>query len=69
MKTNFDLDEELVQNAFKYATVKTKRELVHLALQEYVEHHQRKDLRELRGRVKVLDDYDYKSLRDGGSRQ
>ena len=53
MRTNVVLDEKLVQEAFKYAKGKTKRDLVHQALQEFVEHHRRRDVRELRGTVKI----------------
>ena len=68
VRTNIELDEALVQAAFRYAGVKTKRELVDLALREFVENHQRKDLRELKGRVGIRPDYDYKALRQGKSR-
>jgi Arc/MetJ family transcription regulator len=65
MRTNVVLDEELVQEAFKYAREKTKRALVHQALQEFVEHHRRRDVRELRGTVKIRQGYDHKKLRTG----
>ena len=63
MRTNIDLDEQLIEKAFKYAQVETKRDLVHLALEEFVRNHSRKDMRELRGKVAFLPDYDYKKLR------
>ena len=63
MRTNIVLNEELVEEAFIYAGVSTKRELVNVALQEFVENHRRKDMRELRGKIKMNDDYDYKTLR------
>lgn len=64
MRTNIELDDELVQTAFRYANVRSKKELVHLALQEFVESHRRKDLRELRGIGGIAPDYDYKALRE-----
>lgn len=64
MRTNIVLDEELVDEAFRYAEVKTKRELVDLALREFVENHRRHDVRELRGKVALDPDYDYKALRE-----
>lgn len=64
MRTNIDLDDELVETAFHYAGVKTKRELVHLALREFIEQHRRRDLRELRGRGGIAEDYDHKPLRE-----
>ncbi len=65
MRTNIVLDEKLVQEAFKYAKGKTKRDLVHQALQEFVENHRRLDVRELRGKVNIQDGYDHKKLRTG----
>jgi len=63
MRTNIVLDDELVKEAFKYSRAKTKKELIHEALREYVENRRRMDLRELRGKISFRDDYDYKSLR------
>ncbi|QOC23750.1 type II toxin-antitoxin system VapB family antitoxin [Wenzhouxiangella sp. AB-CW3] len=64
MRTNIELDDELLQAAFRYAGVKTKRELVDLALREFVEQHRRKDLRELRGQGGISADYDHRALRE-----
>jgi Arc/MetJ family transcription regulator len=64
MRTNIELNEDLVSEAFKYSKdISSKRELVEVALREYVENHKRKDLRELRGKIKFKDDYDYRALR------
>ncbi len=65
MRTNIEIDDDLLNEAFKYADVKTKKELVALGLKEFIENHRRKDLRELKGKVKISADYDYKSMRDG----
>ena len=65
MRTNIVLDEQLIKEAFKYAKVKTKRELVNRALREFVEHHRRLDVRELRGKVRIHSRYDHKKLRIG----
>lgn len=62
-RTNIVLDEELVEEARRYAKVSTKRELVDLALREFVENHRRRDLRDLKGKVRIREDYDYKELR------
>ncbi len=37
MRTNIVLDDQLVTEAFKYSSVKTKKELIHIALREFVE--------------------------------
>jgi Arc/MetJ family transcription regulator len=59
------LNDELVEEAFRHTDAKTKRELVDLALREFVENHKRKDLRDLRGKITFHPDYDYKKLREG----
>lgn len=63
MRTNIVLDNELVQEAFRYAKVDTKRELVELALREFVANHKRRNVLGLRGKIKIRDDYDYKRMR------
>lgn len=63
MRTNIVLNDQLVEEAFTYADVTTKRELVNMALQEFVENHRRKDMRELHGKIQINDNYDYKALR------
>jgi Arc/MetJ family transcription regulator len=65
VRTNIVLDDNLVKEAFRHAPVKTKRELVDLALREFVASRKRKDLRELFGRGGIRADYDYKALRIG----
>ena len=63
--TNIVLDDRLVQEAFKYATVKTKRGLVDQALREFIDNRRRLDVRKLRGKVRFHSGYDYKKLRVG----
>jgi Arc/MetJ family transcription regulator len=63
MRTNIMLDDKLVKEAFRYAHVSTKKELIDLALREFVENHRRKDIRELRGKISIRDEYNYKDLR------
>ncbi|HLW12433.1 MAG TPA: type II toxin-antitoxin system VapB family antitoxin [Casimicrobiaceae bacterium] len=65
MRTNIVLDDNLVKEAFRHAPVKTKRELVDLALREFVATRKRRDLRELVGKVKLDPSYDYKKARIG----
>jgi Arc/MetJ family transcription regulator len=64
MRTNIVLNDQLVKEAFKFTAVSTKRELIELALKEFVENHKRKNVSEIRGKVKLCDDYDYKKLRE-----
>jgi len=65
MRTNIVLDDNLVSEAFKYAKdIHTKKELVEVALQEFVRSRKLKDLRDLRGKVEFSEGYDYKAMRD-----
>ena len=65
MRTNINLDDDLVHEAFKYTGAKTKKELVHIALKKLVDTHKRLDLLDLAGKIKFLENYDHKSLREG----
>ena len=60
MKTNIVLDDELLKEALKYSKSYTKNGLIHEALKEFVENRKRKDLRELKGKIQFMEDYDYK---------
>ena len=64
MRTNVVLNEELVDEAFKYSqTISTKKELIEIALKEYVNNRKRKNIKELRGKIKFRENYDYKAMR------
>lgn len=64
MRTNIVIEDALIKKALRLSGVNTKREVVHLALLELVQNRERKDIRDLRGKVSFRDDYDYKSLRE-----
>lgn len=49
MRTNIVLDDELIHEALALSHIKTKRELVELALREVVAFRKRLDVRELKG--------------------
>jgi len=64
MRTNVVLNDELIDEAFKFSqSIATKRELIETALREYVNNRKRKNIRELRGKIRFNDDYDYKNMR------
>ena len=65
MRTNIVLDDELVKKAFKHSAARTKKELVHEALEELISSRQRRDLRDLRGKISFAAGYDHKKLRKG----
>ena len=65
MRTNIVLNDELVKKAFRHSTARTKKELVHEALEELISSRQRRDLRDLRGKISFASGYDHKKLRKG----
>jgi Arc/MetJ family transcription regulator len=64
MRTNIVIDDRLMEEALKLSRYKTKKELVHKALEEFIQNRKRRDLRELKGKVNFDEDYDYKELRN-----
>ncbi len=65
MRTNVVLDDHLISKAFKHSKAKTKKELIHEALRELISARQRLDLRDLRGKIVFIDNYDHKKMRRG----
>ncbi len=63
MRTNIVLDDDLVEQAFALTNVRTKRELVHLALNELVRQRRKKSLFDLAGKVSLRPDFDHKAMR------
>lgn len=51
MRTNIIIDENLIKEALKISGLKTKKEVVNLALKEFVENRKRKNLMDLKGRI------------------
>jgi len=64
MRTNIVIDDGLVEEAMALSKLKTKKDVVHKALEEYVRVLKKKDLRELRGKIQFAEGYDYKKLRE-----
>jgi len=63
MRTNIDLDDELTKEAMALAGVTTKKEIVHLALQEFVRARKKKNLLDLAGHIRFRRGFDHKKLR------
>jgi len=51
MRTNIVLDDKLVEEGMRLTGVKTKRELVNLALRELIERRRRKNLLKFEGKI------------------
>jgi Arc/MetJ family transcription regulator len=65
MRTNIYIDDSLIRDAMNISGSKTKKEVVELALSEFVRRRTQKNLAELRGKIRFADDYDYKKARSG----
>ncbi len=63
MRTNIVLDDELVRVAFRHSRAKTKKALVHEALEELIRARRRRSLLDLKGKIRFAKAYDYKKLR------
>jgi len=64
MRTNVIINDSLLNSAMKLSKAKTKKEVIHMALQEFVENKRRLNLLDLAGKIKFSDGYDYKKLRE-----
>ena len=65
MRTNVVLDDQLVAEALKSSGLKTKKDIIHLALKEFVENRRRLDLLDLAGKIEFVEGYDHTALREG----
>jgi len=65
LRTNIVIDDKLMEQALRVSGLTTKKEVVELALVEFVQRHTRKDLQELQGKIQFADNYDYKTMRKG----
>jgi Arc/MetJ family transcription regulator len=63
MRTNIVIDDALIKDALTLSGLKTKRDVVNKALEEFVRNLKKRDLREIRGKVRFAAGYDYKRMR------
>ena len=63
MRTNIVIDDKLLDEAFLVSHAKTKKDLIHEALTEFIRLKKRKDLTELAGAIGFRKNYDHKKLR------
>jgi Arc/MetJ family transcription regulator len=66
MRTNIVLDDHLVSEAMRLSGLKTKKDVVNAALEDFVTTRSRRNLMDLRGTVSFSDGYDYKESRRSG---
>jgi Arc/MetJ family transcription regulator len=63
VRTNIELDDSLVKEGLKLTRLRTKKDLVHLALKELIANKRRMNLLDLEGEIEFAEGYDYKRLR------
>ncbi|MCL1864306.1 MAG: type II toxin-antitoxin system VapB family antitoxin [Spirochaetes bacterium] len=63
MATNLAIDDELLTNAVKISGLKTKKETVNLALEEFIQKRRRKEAMELFGKIDFNKKWDTKKIR------
>ena len=67
MRTEIEIDDDLVGEAQALSGISNKRAVVHQALREFVARLKGLDLRDLQGSDLLDPDYDYKAVRTGGN--
>ena len=51
MRTNVVIDDEMLKKAFRYSKARTKKELIHEALKDFIDYKQRLNLMDLSGKI------------------
>jgi len=67
MATNLAIDMSLLENAVQIGGLKTKKDTVNLALEEFIERRKIAEIISVFGAIEYNDDYDYKQERRRGS--
>lgn len=63
MRTNIEIENDLMNEALTLTGLRTKKELVQLALQELVLSRKKKNLFELSGKIEFVDNFNHKDMR------
>ena len=63
MRTNIEIDDQIMAEAMKRSGLKTKKAVVDEALRTYVRLRRQGDIRDLAGTVEFAPGFDYKRLR------
>lgn len=58
MRTNIDLDENLIIRGLQLSGLRTKKDLVNMALKEFIRRKDQKKILELRGKIRWEGDLD-----------
>lgn len=68
MRTNIDLNDDLIAQAQRFSGLRTKREVVDAALREYVARHRQQQILSLAGQALIDPTYDVREVRAAMSR-
>jgi len=63
MRTNIVIDDQLMEEALKISKTKTKKELIKIALEEFIRNRKRLNLKDIKGKVQFEEGYDHKKMR------
>ena len=67
MASNLALDDKLLDQAMEIGHLRTKRETVNLALQEFIQRRKQKRILDVAGKIAFREDWDFK--KDRGDRE
>lgn len=65
MRTNIVIDDAMMAKAMELSGLQTKREVVALAMREFIGNRSRENLSALKGKIRFAEGYDHKALRAG----
>jgi Arc/MetJ family transcription regulator len=63
MATNLAIDEQLLNNALEIGGLRTKKDTVNTALEEFIQRRKAEDVINLFGQIEFDENYDYKKMR------
>jgi Arc/MetJ family transcription regulator len=63
MSTNLSINMQLLDDALKIGGLKTKKDTVNLALEEFIQKRKAADILSLFGKIEYDEDYNYKEAR------
>ena len=61
--TSVDIDRAILERAKKLGGVSTNKQIIDIALVEFVQRREQKNLLDIMGTIQFADDYDYKAMR------
>jgi Arc/MetJ family transcription regulator len=64
MATNLAIDDNLLKKALVIGGLRTKKDTVNLALDEFIQRRKRQEVVELFGKIEFDESYDYKKSRE-----